>query len=101
MFIHHLWQLAALASSVIANPLDVTVAAARNKAGTAIVNLRNLASGALYGLPQDVDQIPSHFFTDIGFNFMRAGGSQLPSKGWIENVTSYEVCNVWCSQVMC
>lgn len=101
MFYHHLWQLALLASSVFATPLDVAVAAAGSKSGTAMVNLKNhtgapqnLASGALYGLPQNVDQIPSHFFTDIGFNFMRAGGSQLPSKGWIENVTSYEVCNV-------
>jgi len=42
---------------------------------------QNLVFGALYGLLQNVDQIPSHFSTDIGFNFMRAGGSQLPSKG--------------------
>jgi hypothetical protein len=103
MFHHSIWQLALLASSAFATPLDTdvnVVVDAGKKAGTAMVNLKNhtgtpqnLASGMLYGLPQDVNQIPSHFFTDIGFNFMRAGGSQLPSKGWIENVTSYEVCS--------
>jgi hypothetical protein len=91
-------QFALLASTALATPLDVTVAAVKDKSGTAMVNLKNmtgtpqnLASGALYGLPQNENQIPSHFFTDIGFNFARAGGSQLPAKGWIENVTSYEV----------
>jgi len=90
--------LALLGSSALATPLDAAVAAIKDKSGTAMVNLKNmtgvpqnLASGALYGLPQNENQIPSHFFTDIGFNFNRAGGSQLPAKGWIENVTSYEV----------
>jgi len=94
-----LLQLALLGSSTLASPLDATVAAVKDKSGTAMVNLKNmtgapqnLASGALYGLPQNENQIPSHFFTDIGFNFARAGGSQLPAKGWIENVTSYEAC---------
>jgi len=93
-----LLQLALLASTALASPLDAAVAAVKDKSGTAMVNLKNmtgapqnLASGALYGLPQNENQIPSHFFTDIGFNFARAGGSQLPAKGWIENVTSYEV----------
>jgi len=103
MFGKQLIQLALLASTAVATPLDATIAAVKDKSGTAMVNLKNmtgapqnLASGALYGLPQNENQIPSHFFTDIGFNFARAGGSQLPAKGWIENVTSYEVymlCN--------
>ena len=97
--ISRLLHLALLASTALSSPLDAAVAAVKDKSGTAMVNLKNmtgapqnLASGALYGLPQNENQIPSHFFTDIGFNFARAGGSQLPAKGWIENVTSYEVC---------
>lgn len=51
--------------------------------GTAVVNLSNntgdplhLASGFIYGIPDNQDQIPAHFFTDIGFNYNRAGGAQ-------------------------
>lgn len=67
---------------------------------TSNVNLGNLtgvsqrlASGTLYGLPNNEDQIPSHFFTDIGWNYERAGGAQLPApaRGWIWGVNEYKV----------
>jgi len=61
---------------------------------TAKVNLasnlgapKHLASGFIYGIPDAQNQIPDHWYTDIGFNYARAGGAQLgaPSRGWIWN----------------
>lgn len=54
---------------------------------------RHLASGTLYGIPNDVNQIPSHFFTDIDWNYERSGGAQLPApaRGWIWGVSEYNV----------
>jgi len=53
---------------------------------TATVNLgtthgasKHLASGFIYGIPDTLNQIPDHWYTDIGFNYGRAGGAQLPS----------------------
>ncbi|KAH7166551.1 glycoside hydrolase superfamily [Dactylonectria macrodidyma] len=54
--------------------------------GVATVNLsvetgppQHLASGILYGIPDQPDQIPDHFYRDIGFQYGRGGGSQLPN----------------------
>ena len=67
---------------------------------TAVVNFSNntgtpkhLASGILYGLPDTPNQIPSLFYTDIGFNYARAGGAQIgaPGRGWIWGVNEYKV----------
>lgn len=67
---------------------------------TAIVNFANdtgtpahLASGTLYGLPNNPGQIPSKFFTEIGWNYERAGGAQIPApgRGWIWGVDEYYV----------
>jgi hypothetical protein len=43
----------------------------------------HLASGMIYGIPDQPNQIPDHFYTDIAFRFGRAGGAQLnePSRG--------------------
>jgi len=67
--------------------------------GTAVVHLdtntgnpQHLASGFIYGIPDAADQIPDHFYTDIGFNFGRAGGAQTPTKGWLGGVAAYVVC---------
>lgn len=43
---------------------------------------KHLAAGFIYGLPdtplgQKPDQIPDHFYTDVGFNYGRAGGAQI------------------------
>ncbi|KAJ6616723.1 glycoside hydrolase family 39 protein [Mycena sp. CBHHK59/15] len=41
------------------------------------------ASGILYGVPNTKNQIPSSFYTGIGFNYLSAGGAQFTSGGWI------------------
>ena len=54
--------------------------------GTSTVTLSNntgtishLASGILYGIPDTKNQIADSFYTDIGFNYARAGGAQVPA----------------------
>jgi hypothetical protein len=70
------------AASVVANPL------AKRVSGTSIVNLSNntgyagqLASGFIYGIPDSPNQILDHFYTEMGFNYARAGGAQVPAPG--------------------
>ncbi|KAJ7176209.1 glycoside hydrolase family 39 protein [Mycena crocata] len=42
------------------------------------------ASGVLYGVPNTKNQIPSSFYTGMGFNYLSAGGAQFTgSTGWI------------------
>ncbi|KAF8847539.1 glycoside hydrolase [Acephala macrosclerotiorum] len=64
--------------------------------GTAVVHLdtntgtpQKLAANFIYGIPDTPDQIPDHFYTDIGFNFGRAGGAQTPSTGWLGGYAQY------------
>lgn len=66
---------------------------------TAIVNLgtgkgdpMHWASGIIYGIPDTLGQIPSHWYTDIGFRYGRAGGAQLeaPARGWIWGEEEYK-----------
>ncbi|PKX96013.1 glycoside hydrolase family 39 protein [Aspergillus novofumigatus IBT 16806] len=66
---------------------------------TAQVNFANntgkpqhLASGILYGLPDTPNQIPTKFYTDMGFNYNRAGGAQVPApgRGWIWGLNEYK-----------
>lgn len=68
--------------------------------GTSTVNLNNntgsiahLASGILYGIPDTANQVPTSFYTDMGFNYARAGGAQVPApgRGWIWGLTEYKV----------
>lgn len=81
-----------LAATAVANPLE------RRQSTTAVVNFGNntgtpqhLASGTLYGLPDgSTTQIPDHFFTDIGWNYERAGGAQTSGKGWIAGLAAYK-----------
>lgn len=68
----------------------VALASAQTSSNTAIVDLSNntgtpqrLASGILYGIPDTPGQIPSNYYTDIGLNYFRGGGAQVPSRGWI------------------
>lgn len=67
---------------------------------TAVVNFGNctgsphqLAAGAIYGIPWTPDQIPSHFYQDMRFNYGRGGGAQLPApaRGWTWDLTEYYV----------
>lgn len=83
-----------LAATADANPL-----AGRQVSGTSTVNLGNntgdvahRASGFIYGIPDTPDQIPDHFYTEMGFNYARAGGAQVPApgRGWIWGLTEYE-----------
>ena len=85
------------ATSVVGMPNAV----AKRQSGTSVVNLGNntgtpqhLASGVLYGIPDTANQIPDHFYTDMGFNYARAGGAQIPApgRGWIWGLTEYKVC---------
>ncbi|KAJ5389201.1 uncharacterized protein N7496_000269 [Penicillium cataractarum] len=66
---------------------------------TAQVNFNNntgtpqhLASGLLYGVPDTLNQIPAHFYQNIGYNYERAGGAQVaaPGRGWIWGLTEYK-----------
>jgi hypothetical protein len=72
----------------------------RDALGTATVDLaspqgtpQHLASGFIYGIPDTPNQIPDHFYSDIGFKYTRAGGSQLPApaRGWVHGVDEFNV----------
>jgi hypothetical protein len=67
---------------------------------TANVNFNNntgspqhLASGILYGVPDQQGQVPDHWYTDMGFNYLRAGGAQVgaPGRGWVWGLQEYKV----------
>jgi len=47
----------------------------------------HFASGFIYGILDTPDQIPDHWYENMGFNYGKAGGAQLnaPSRGWIWN----------------
>ncbi|KAI9655101.1 MAG: hypothetical protein M1821_005584 [Bathelium mastoideum] len=74
----------------------------QSSSNTAVVDLsvnkgtpQHLASGFIYGIPDspaNPSQIPSTFFSDIGFNYGRAGGAQLnaPCRGWIWGLSEYQ-----------
>jgi hypothetical protein len=50
----------------------------------------HLASGTLYGLSPDGTQPPDEFYTEIGWNYERAGGAQLNGGGYASSVEEYE-----------
>ncbi|MEU8659998.1 RICIN domain-containing protein [Actinoplanes philippinensis] len=41
------------------------------------------ASGWIYGMTENGAAPPDHFFTDVGYRAMRAGGAQLAGGGWV------------------
>lgn len=72
----------------------------RQPKGTASIDLSNntgaataLGSGFIYGFPDNGTEasnaISDHFLTDIAFRASRAGGAQIPQKGWIGGLDSY------------
>lgn len=88
--------ITAAAAAAAANP-PLLQLERRQSTTTAVVNFGNntgtpqhLASGTLYGLPDATSQIPSSFFTDMGWNYERAGGAQTPGKGWIWGLAAYK-----------
>ncbi|GIM93673.1 RICIN domain-containing protein [Paractinoplanes toevensis] len=40
------------------------------------------AAGWIYGMTENGAAPPDHFFTDVDYRAMRAGGAQLPGSGW-------------------
>jgi hypothetical protein len=98
-FIMHLHTLISLLPALVAaSPPHALIS--RAVAGTSTIDLSNntgkpqhLASGILYGIPDTKNQIPDHFYTDIGFNYARAGGAQVaaPGRGWIWGLSEYKV----------
>ena len=71
-------------------------------ANTAIIDLvvlrgspQHLGAGFIYGMPssamgQSPNQIPAHFYADMGFNYARAGGGQLSQGGWVIGLSAYQ-----------
>ena len=51
---------------------------------------QHLASGILYGLPDDNTQIPSDLLSGFGFNYNRGAGAQV-GHGWSWYKAGYEV----------
>lgn len=92
--------LSALAITADAVAIKPDVVQRQAVAGTATVNLKvpqgtpnHLASGFIYGIPDTANQVPSHFYTDMGFKYTRAGGSQLaaPARGWVYGQNEFQV----------
>lgn len=102
MYTPTLTQFAVLAALPLftlttAGPLDRR----QTSSNTAVVDLskqrgqpQHLASGFIYGIPnsgfgQSTTQIPSSFYTNMGFNYARAGGAQMSQGGWIYGPSAY------------
>ncbi|WP_405884547.1 RICIN domain-containing protein [Streptomyces sp. NBC_01136] len=49
------------------------------------------ASGMIYGMTPDGSLPQDHFFTDIKWHFMRAGGAQLNSGGYATSLADYQI----------
>lgn len=82
----------ATATPLIERATDTSIVQLSNNTGSPT----HLASGILYGIPDTPNQIPDHFYTDIGFNYNRAGGAQVaaPGRGWIWGLTEYKVISM-------
>jgi hypothetical protein len=90
--------LLALSLQVYAAPLEESSSLSPRDDGnnTATVVLSSsmgipahLASGFIYGIPDTPNQIPSEYYTGMGFRYGRAGGAQTPAKGWLAGLSQY------------
>ncbi|MFD4872461.1 RICIN domain-containing protein [Streptomyces sp. NPDC058420] len=86
---------AALFASIVAVVLPTTTAHATNTSVT--VDFATAggaptyhASGMIYGMTPDGSLPQDHFFTDIKWHFMRAGGAQLNSGGYATSLADYQ-----------
>lgn len=87
-----------LAAVITALALPPATLSSPDNQNTATVDLSitrqpsaDYAAGILYGLPDTPNQIPDHFYTDIGFNYHRTGGAQLDEYGgWVTGLEGYE-----------
>ncbi|PVH80942.1 glycoside hydrolase family 39 protein [Cadophora sp. DSE1049] len=99
----HFLSKAICTTSIVLCTSASSVEVAKRQLGTATVSLAqpsgtpsHLASGFIYGIPDNSSsistQIPDHFYTDIKFNYCRAGGAQLPapSRGWIFGIEEFD-----------
>ncbi|GIZ49338.1 hypothetical protein CKM354_001237000 [Cercospora kikuchii] len=68
--------------------LNIATVSLTNNTGTP----NHLASGIIFGVPDDDTQIPANMYTDWKYNFGRGGGCALPSprSGWVNGTTEYE-----------
>lgn len=96
---HHPWRraraaarsaaAAAVAVAVVATLFSAPPASAADEAltidfATSGSAPEQLASGTIYGMTEDGSLPQDHFFTDIKWNYMRAGGAQLDNPGgWV------------------
>lgn len=89
-----LLALAAASATLVAgqdsgNTATVDVATLRGKP-------QHLASGFIYGIPDDgfpgmnPNQIPNHFYKEMGFRYGRAGGAQMTQGGWVDGYEAYQ-----------
>lgn len=82
--------LAALAANLVSaapsQAADTSVAVDFSAAGGAPTYR---ASGMIYGLTPDGSQPPDHFFKDIKWHLMRAGGAQLNGGGYATSLSDY------------
>ncbi|WP_405848667.1 RICIN domain-containing protein [Streptomyces sp. NBC_01518] len=86
---------AALFASIVAVVLPTTTAHAANTSVT--VDFATAggaptyhASGMIYGMTPDGSLPQDHFFTDIKWHFMRAGGAQINSGGYATSLADYQ-----------
>ncbi|KAL7941934.1 glycoside hydrolase family 39 protein [Trichoderma barbatum] len=89
--VNHLLLLSCVAGLGLASKVT------KRQSQTATVNLgqmqgapQHFASGFLYGVPDTPNQIPAHFYSEIAFNYGRAGGAQLPAKGYMDGIEQYK-----------
>ncbi|WP_234045021.1 RICIN domain-containing protein [Streptomyces adelaidensis] len=78
---------AVLVPSTSAQAADTTVAVDFSTAGGAPTYR---ASGTIYGMTSDGSLPQDHFFRDIKWKFMRAGGAQLNSGGYATGLADYQ-----------
>ena len=67
-----------------ATALAANLSRRQSSSNTAVVDLstnrgepKHLAAGFIYGIPDNGNQIPDHWYTNMGFNYNRGGGAQM------------------------
>jgi hypothetical protein len=88
-------------TAALPGALGVALYPRQDNSNTAVVDLstergtpEHLAAGFIYGIPdsgfgQSATQIPSSFYSDMGFNYARDGGAQMSQGGWIDGISAY------------
>lgn len=73
-----------LAATALAAAATTTLSRRQSSSNTAVVDLstnrgepKHLAAGFIYGIPDNENQIPDHWFTNMGFEYNRGGGAQM------------------------